>query len=128
MSSYKNLNQSYFIENYKCDTFTLKKVSDPEDLKKGLMFIKSLPNCDGMLFDFGRMKHNSLWMKNTYIPLDAVFLDNNYKIVGFVKDMKPHSLYSNKIDKESRYIVEINSGEIDSNNLQIGDKLEFKTI
>ena len=56
-------------------------------------------------------------MKNTYIPLDAVFLDNNYKIVGFVKDMKPQSLYSNKIDKESRYIVEINSGEIDSNNL-----------
>ena len=125
MSSYKNLNQSYFIENYKCQIFRLKKVTDPEDLKKGLMFVKSLPNCDGMLFDFGEMKFNSLWMKNTLIPLDAIFMDENYIILGFVKNMIPHSLNSYGIGRKSRYIAEINAGEIDEFNLKIGDKLQF---
>ncbi len=125
MSLYKILNNAYIIENFNECIFQLKLVDDKESLRKGLMFQDHIDRNHGMLFDFGEMKFNRLWMKNTKIPLDAVFMDNNYIIVGFVKNMTPYSLNTYGIDKKSRFIAEINQGEIDKCNLKIGDKLQF---
>lgn len=61
-------------------------------IREGLMFRKdSLKPNHGMLFHTGR-KYNSFWMKNTYIPLDVIFLDETFKIIGFVENNQPLSL------------------------------------
>ena len=51
---------------------------------------------EGMLFDMG-YKINSLWMKNTYIPLDILFLSKDMKVIGYIEDTEPLSLKSLKL-------------------------------
>ena len=97
-----------------------------EDAVKGLMNIKKpLWNNSGMLFDMGPSKKHSMWMKNTYIPLDVIFLDENMRIVGFKENNKPHSLDSISINGPSRYILEMNGGSVKRNNLKINSKIRF---
>jgi len=96
-----------------------------QDAVKGLMYVKEpLYSIYGMLFDMG-LKINSMWMKNTYIPLDIIFLDENMKIVGYKENNQPHSLKSISIDKPSRYVLEMNAGSIKNFNLRISDKIYF---
>ena len=103
-----------------------KKVSG-RDAVKGLMFQrKSMYNNHGMLFDMHpEPKLHSMWMKNTYIPLDIFFLDENMRILGFKENNEPHSLKSIMIDKPSRYVLEMNGGTRKRFNLKINDKINF---
>lgn len=103
-----------------------KKVSG-KDAVKGLMFQrKSMNNNYGMLFDMHpEPKVHSMWMKNTYIPLDIFFLDKNMKIIGFKENNEPHSLKSISIDKPSRYVLEMNSNSRKRYNLKIDDTINF---
>jgi len=105
----------------------VKVVTTEEDKKLGLMFRQHLNMGEGMLFTFN-YGNNSVWMKNTYIPLDVIFLDNNYKVIGFVEDTVPLSLETVKINKKSNYIIEVNAGWIRKNNLKIGNKMNLTTI
>ena len=91
-----------------------------QDAVKGLMYVKEpLNRYYGMLFDMGPSKINSMWMKNTYIPLDVIFLDENMKIVGYKENNKPHSLKSIMINKPSRYVLEMNGGSVKLNKLNM---------
>ncbi len=54
--------------------FAVEMASTPEEQAKGLMFRRQLPEGQGMLFDFHREQPTSFWMKNTYIPLDMIFI------------------------------------------------------
>ena len=101
-----------------------------KDAVKGLMYIKKpLWNNNGMLFNMDdHPKNHSMWMKNTYIPLDIIFLDENMKIVGFKENNQPHSLKQMRINKPSRYVLEMNAGSVKDNNLKINDKLFFMNI
>ena len=103
-----------------------KKVSG-KDAVKGLMFQrKYMYNNYGMLFDMHpEPKLHSMWMKNTYIPLDIFFLDENMKIIGFKENNDPHSLKSISIDNPSRYVLEMNGGSKKRQNLNIDDKIRF---
>ena len=103
-----------------------KKVSGIDAIK-GLMFErKPMNNNYGMLFDMAPLpKIHSMWMKNTYIPLDIFFLDENMKIIGFKENNEPHSLKSIMIDKPSRYVLEMNGNSKKRFNLKEGDKINF---
>ena len=79
---------------------------------------------EGMLFDMG-YKINSLWMKNTYIPLDILFLSKDMKVIGYIEDTEPLSLKSLKIDKPSTYVIEMNGNSVSLLNIRIGDKIVF---
>ena len=92
-----------------------------ETIIKGLSNIKYLPFNHIAIFDFKKYSNHSMWMKETYIPLDMIFLDHTYKILGFVENTIPHSLKSLTIDKNSYYIIETNAGFINKYNLKIGD-------
>lgn len=101
----------------------IKRTTDEK--KKGIMYRKyKLKNDEGMLFVYD-YKNNSMWMKNTYIPLDIIFLDNNMSIVGYVKDTVPLSLKGIKINKKSSNVLEMNSGSIENYNMSVGDKIKF---
>ncbi len=60
--------------------------------EQGLMFVKSLPENAGMLFVFDAPQRIQMWMKNTLIPLDMVFIDSNGKIDSIVVNATPLSL------------------------------------
>ena len=96
-----------------------------QDAVKGLMYVKKPLNSRyGMLFDMG-YKVNSMWMKNTFIPLDIIFLDKNMNIIGFKENNQPHSLKSISINKPSKYVLEMNGDTVRNFNLKRGDKIYF---
>lgn len=105
----------------------VKVVTTGEDKKLGLMFRQYLNMDEGMLFTF-KYGNNSVWMKNTYISLDVIFLDQDYKVLGFVEDTVPLSLKTVEINKKSNYIIEVNAGWIRKNNLKIGNKMDLTFI
>jgi len=108
-----------FSTNKSNFTVKIKVAKNNNEKLRGLMFRKSLDIREGMLFK----NINSVWMKNTLIPLDVIFLDNDYKVVGFVEDTVPLSLDIIKIDKKSNHILEVASGFIRKNNVRIGGKM-----
>ena len=103
-----------------------RTVQDKDSIK-GLMFVKKqLYSRQGMLFDMHPQPIiHSMWMKNTYIPLDVIFLDENMKIIGYKENNQPHSLNKIKINKPSRYVLEMNGGSVYKYNLKKGDKIYF---
>lgn len=99
----------------------LKHLKTPKETAQGLMFVKNpLPKNSGYLFE----NPSKFWMKNTYIPLDIIFINkhkDNYKIIGYLENMVPKSLESRGIQKKSKYAIEVNAGTIKHLNLKIGD-------
>ena len=96
-----------------------------KELKQGLMFRKKkLQKNEGMLFPMS-YKNNSMWMKNTYIPLDVIFLNQNMKVLGFVKNTIPLSQSLISINKYSNNVLEMNAGSVILHNIKIGDKILF---
>lgn len=93
--------------------------------RKGLMFRKSLPANEGMLFVFEYSQKLSFWMKNTYIPLSIAFIDSE----GFIKeiyDMAPlneHLIYTS--NHPVRYALEVNKGWFAGNNIAPGCRVFF---
>ena len=115
----------YFMTETRIHKIYGKVAKNDKELQKGLMFRKDkLKYNEGMLFPM-TYKKNSMWMKNTYIPLDIIFLDDNMRIIGYVEDTVPLSLDSISIDKKSHNVLEMNAGSIRYHNKQIGDKILF---
>lgn len=96
--------------------------------QKGLMFVKYLPENKGMLFDVRENEKVSMWMKNTYVPLDMIFLDCGYKIVDVYKNAKPHSIDEITSDKNFCYVLEVNGGDFDKYKLKLGDRFKMLKV
>ena len=64
-------------------------------------------------------------MKNTYIPLDVIYFDNESNVIGFIENNQPHDLTIKGIDRESNSFLEVNGGYVKKNNVRIGDKFSF---
>ena len=104
-------------------------VNTPETIRKGLMYVKSpLSANKGMLFNMEKLDYHTFWMKNTYIPLDVIFLNSNFRVIGYVINNKPLSLKPININKKSKYILEINAGEVKKYNININDYIEFYVV
>ena len=116
--SYKN------VFNFKCVIVSTDKLR-----KKGLMYRKKkLKDSQGMLFDFKEPMAISLWMKNTFIPLDAIYLNEDGKIVDINEGLKPHSKKSVKSNKLSRYVMEVNSKTVKNKNIKVGDYIKISKL
>ena len=125
-------NNSIFTESFKNNNnnniLKLKVANTNYQRERGLMFVKKMHLNEGMLFNYKIDRYHSVWMKNTFISLDVLFLDSQYKIIDYVENTIPHNLDSISIDKKSRYIVELNAGTVKRMNLKKGKKLNFKII
>ena len=123
----------YTISNEKIDvsiynkniTFNVEVAKTIEKRRTGLMYRKKLLNNEGMLFIFPREKIIQLWMKNTYIPLDVIFISENKVIVDIKKNMEKLSKTIVKSKVKSRYALEFNAGVINKLDIEIGDKVFF---
>lgn len=100
------------------------EIADTKALQtKGLMFRESLPYHSGMLFDFKQPRIASFWMKNTLIPLDIIFINEESKVIELHKNLLPHSLTPIKSDIPVKYAIELNSSLIEQCSIQIGQTI-----
>ena len=113
ISFYTFSNETIEVSIYnKNITFNVEVAKTIEERRTGLMYRKKLLNNEGMLFIFPREKIIQLWMKNTYIPLDVIFISENKVIVDIKKNMEKLSETIVKSKVKSRYALEFNDGLI----------------
>lgn len=96
---------------------------------EGLMFRDELPGTEGMLFVYDSPVGGNFWMKNTYIPLDMVFIDENLEIVYIVRDAQPCTADPCQTygpsDEFYSYVLEINGGLSDELGISEGARVEL---
>ena len=121
------------IEHFKnkFHTFNIILVDDNLSRQKGLMFRKNkLGKNNGMLFYYNNKPKSvkSVWMKNTFIPLDILFLDSNMIVVDLYQNMIPFSEKSVYSKVKCNHFLEIDSGEVGRLKIEVGDKILFNQI
>ena len=100
----------------------------PESHARGLMHRREpLPDASGMLFIYDPPRETSMWMKNTYIPLDVLYLDSSRRVVHIKRNMVPHSLEGHPSTVPVGYAIEINGGESNRLGIKPGTTIEFLT-
>lgn len=90
----------------------------------GLMFRKSLADGEAMLFDFGTPAPQSMWMKNTLIPLDMLFVDADGRITHIAENAVPFSLATIDSEGPVRAVIEIAGGLAERWDISVGDRIE----
>lgn len=101
----------------------------PTKTMQGLMYRESMDANNGMLFLFSDSQQRTFWMKNTLIPLDIVWIDNQQRIVGVAQNVSPCQAdpcphYPSV--QNVQYVLEVNAGIINQLQWQIGEQLEFE--
>lgn len=96
-----------------------------DDRMRGLMYRQSLPENAGMLFIFNDEEPRSFWMKNTFIPLDIIYINSRKEIVSIQKYTQPKSTYAIPSEKPAMYVLEVNAGFTDKNGINPGDNIDF---
>lgn len=95
-------------------------------LRLGLMNRRQLPAQAGMLFDFGRARPVAMWMKNTLIPLDMIFVAAGGRIIRIAENTEPQSLQVIASGGDARMVLEVNAGTAARLGLKAGDRMELK--
>ena len=90
--------------------FDVYLARDFEQQRRGLMFVRSLPETTGMLFIYDDEALRSMWMKNTYIPLDMVFARADGTVSSVLHDVAPLNLTSRASTEPVRFVLELNAG------------------
>jgi len=96
---------------------------NPKQRARGLMYRQSLPQGNGMLFDFKKPIAVKMWMKNTYIPLDMVFIDELGKIINIARNTVPHSTKIISSAAPALAVLEIGGGQAARLNIKPGDRV-----
>jgi uncharacterized membrane protein (UPF0127 family) len=103
--------------------FQVEIADEPRETEFGLMFRRSMGENEGMLFDFGGEEPRSFWMRNTYIPLDMLFIKGDGTIESIAERTTPLSDKSVPSKGAVRYVLEINAGTSDELGIEPGDKV-----
>ncbi len=132
MSQYESMRKNYcskvtseiiFIDAKKQEstkeTLIAVNACTPEIQQQGLMFQKTLPQNKGMLFAFKNYDYLNFWMKDTFIPLDIIFLDPSMKIVD-IQSMKPLDLTNVESKYRAKYALEVNKGYVEKHKIKVG--------
>ena len=104
--------------------FLVEVARTEEEKKIGLMFRKTLAKNAGMLFLYKREALRLMWMKNTFIPLDILFIDKKGVIKRVVKRTVPHSLATISSRQSVLAVLELRGGITSSLDIKKGDRIE----
>ncbi len=115
----------------KNNVFYVEIADTPESRAKGLMGRKNLPDDRGMLFVFEEPGIYSFWMKNTLVPLDIIWLNEDKKVVYISKNNHPPKRGDFPIIKPrvtAKYVLEISGGMSEKIGLNVGDVAAFDLL
>ncbi len=103
--------------------FIVELAKTPEQMAQGLMFRRKLARDAGMLFLYRPPRQAAMWMKNTLIPLDMVFIGQDGRIVKLVERTVPHSLKAVASDGPVAAVLELNGGTVSRLGIAPGDRV-----
>jgi len=106
-------------------SFTIEVASTNQERALGLMFRRSLPENGGMLFLYDRPQPAAMWMKNTLIPLDMVFISADGTVHRIEQNAEPHSTALIPSEGPVVAVLELNGGEAAKIGLKRGDKVLY---
>ncbi|MDO9440090.1 MAG: DUF192 domain-containing protein [Beijerinckiaceae bacterium] len=104
--------------------FSVEVMRNDEQRARGLMHRRFMPADRGMLFDFKKEEHVSMWMKNTFIPLDMLFVDRTGKIVSIAENTEPLSERVIPSGGPVLAVLELNAGISRKLGIKAGDRLK----
>jgi uncharacterized membrane protein (UPF0127 family) len=103
--------------------FKVELAETPAQMTQGLMFRTSLAPDAGMLFDYRRPTPATMWMRNTLIPLDMLFVDAQGRIVNIHERAVPQSLDVIAAAEPVRAVIELNGGTAARLGIEPGDRV-----
>ncbi len=99
-------------------------VADTEPHREqGLMFVKFLAEDSGMLFVYSQPRQISMWMKNTLIPLDMLFVDAHGRVQQIIANARPLSLDILSSKKPAQWVIELNGGAAEAHGITAGARV-----
>ena len=119
----QELEKLEFVTKSGTHAFSVEVMRTPDQQAKGLMFRRFLPDDRGMLFAFRRNEPIFMWMKNTYIPLDMVFIDRKGVVTSVAHDTEPLSERTIPSNGPAWAVVELNAGAAAAIGLEAGDRV-----
>lgn len=108
--------------------FNVELVDTAESRARGLMYVQELAPDAGMLFDFKAERPVSFWMRNTFIPLDMIFITADGVVKNIHVNARPHDETSIPSDGPVQYVLEIPGGRSVELGIEAGDSVEHARI
>lgn len=108
--------------------FVVELAVKDHERQRGLMYRSALGEDEGMVFFFEAMAPLSFWMKNTWIPLDMLFIDDDLTVVGIVESAEPMTTTPRSPGKEARFVLEIQGGLSQQLGLKPLQKVRFEGV
>ena len=105
-------------------TFRVEVARNDADRAQGLMFRRSMPADQGLLFDFGRVEPVSMWMQNTYLSLDMLFIRPDGTIARIAANTEPLSTRTIPSGEPVLAVLELNAGTAARLGIKAGDRVE----
>jgi uncharacterized protein len=105
-------------------TFSVEVMRSERERERGLMFRHYLPPNRGMLFNFDYEQAVIMWMKDTYLPLDMIFISRSGQVVGIAADTEPLSEKIIPSGAPAYAVLEVNAGTAAKIDLKIGDLVQ----
>ncbi|MDI7863970.1 DUF192 domain-containing protein [Rhizobiaceae bacterium n13] len=108
--------------------FQVEVAATPEQRARGLMFRNAMDKDRGMLFDFGETRRVTMWMKDTPLPLDMLFIEADGGIHRIVERTVPYSEAIIDSHGPVKYVLELNGGQAAELGIAAGDRVFSKRI
>lgn len=105
--------------------FTVEVADTLQTQMRGLMFRKTLADDAGMLFIYPNKRMVQMWMKNTVISLDILFIDSQGTILKVARDTVPHSLENIRTPEPVDVVLELRGGITEQLGIEAGDAVSF---
>tara|TARA_R110000796_G_scaffold67449_5_gene154804 strand:- start:60720 stop:61211 length:492 start_codon:yes stop_codon:yes gene_type:complete len=109
-------------------SFDIEIADTDYETQTGLMYRKAMKSNRGMLFVFPEVSMHSFYMKNTEIPLDIIFIDENLQIASFQKNAEPFNETGLSSKVPVRYVLELNAGISEKFHLKEKDSISFTKL
>lgn len=107
--------------------FIVEIADTNEQRARGLMYRKEMADDAGMIFDFGVSRRVQMWMENTTLPLDMLFVDSTGTIRSIKENAVPYSRDIIDSMTDVKYVVELNAGIVGKLGIKVGDKVMSAT-